>query len=110
MIYFCFFEFLSLSLYHQIIDLYTRQNLTCIYLFFFLYGYSFLFSFILFFFFFIYDHKTHTKNTTGENPSLSMTLITEMSRGASITGHFNHREATGRLFSHLDFVSILAVR
>ena len=39
-----------------------------------------------------------------------MTLITEMSRGASITGHFNHREATGRLFSHLDFVSILAVR
>ena len=40
----------------------------------------------------------------GVNPTLEMTLITEMSRGASITGKFNHREATGRLFSHLDFV------
>ncbi len=46
----------------------------------------------------------------GVNPTLEMTLITEMSRDAIITGKFNHREATGRLFSHLDFVSLLAVR
>ena len=59
------------------------------------------------------DHfKRHPECRRHFNPRLSLSLITEMSRLQGIRGdaEYNRSEAAGKLFSEIDFVSILAVR
>ena len=59
------------------------------------------------------DHfQRHTECRRHFNPRLMLSLITEMSRQQGISGDmaYNRSEAAGRLFSELDFVSVLAVR
>ena len=59
------------------------------------------------------DHfEKHKECRRHFNPRLMLSLITEMSRQHGISGNmeYNRSEAAGKLFSELDFVSILAVR